>query len=64
MGDLGLEWIKEIGHTVQDFNKLGFDIWWVYEELDATRIMRENEKLWRHCEGAKATLEEARATPC
>ncbi|KAF7146474.1 hypothetical protein RHSIM_Rhsim04G0141600 [Rhododendron simsii] len=56
---LGLERIEEIGHTVQDFDKLGFDIWWVYKELDAARIMRENEKLWRHCEGAKATLEEA-----
>ncbi|KAF7128112.1 hypothetical protein RHSIM_Rhsim11G0006800 [Rhododendron simsii] len=32
---------------------------WVYKELDAAKIIRENEKLWRHCEGAKAALEEA-----
>ncbi|KAF7154662.1 hypothetical protein RHSIM_Rhsim01G0166400 [Rhododendron simsii] len=31
----------------------------VYNELDAAKIMRENEKLWRHCEGANAALEEA-----
>ncbi|KAF7149009.1 hypothetical protein RHSIM_Rhsim03G0108400 [Rhododendron simsii] len=52
--------IEEIRLTVQNFDKLGFDIWWVYKELDAARIMIENEKLWRHCEGAKAALEEAR----
>ncbi|KAF7127212.1 hypothetical protein RHSIM_Rhsim11G0005100 [Rhododendron simsii] len=28
-------------------------------ELDAAKIMRENEKLWRHCEGAKVALKEA-----
>ncbi|KAF7150821.1 hypothetical protein RHSIM_Rhsim02G0144900 [Rhododendron simsii] len=57
--DLSLGQIEEIGHTVQNFDKLGFDIWWVYKELDAAKIMRGNEKLWRHCEGAKASLEEA-----
>ncbi|KAF7116967.1 hypothetical protein RHSIM_RhsimUnG0008800 [Rhododendron simsii] len=59
--DLDLSQIEEIGQTVQDFDKLGLDIWWVYKELDAAKIMRENDKLWRHCEGAKAALEEAQA---
>ncbi|KAF7151002.1 hypothetical protein RHSIM_Rhsim02G0154000 [Rhododendron simsii] len=57
--DLSLGQIEEIGHTIQNFDKLGLDIWWVYKELDVAKIMRENEKLWRHCEGAKAALEEA-----
>ncbi|KAF7149794.1 hypothetical protein RHSIM_Rhsim02G0054600 [Rhododendron simsii] len=59
--DLDLSQIEEIGQTVQDFDKLGLDIWWVYKELDAAKVMRENDKLWRHCEGAKAALEEAQA---
>ncbi|KAF7150326.1 hypothetical protein RHSIM_Rhsim02G0134500 [Rhododendron simsii] len=59
--DLDLSQIEEIGQTVQNFDKLGFDIWWVYKELDAAKIMRENDKLWRHCEGAKAALGEAQA---
>ncbi|KAE9447684.1 hypothetical protein C3L33_20418, partial [Rhododendron williamsianum] len=57
--DLGLNRIQEIGLTVQNFDKLGFDIWWVYKELDAAKIMRENDLRWRLCEGAKAALEEA-----
>ncbi|KAF7129732.1 hypothetical protein RHSIM_Rhsim10G0074100 [Rhododendron simsii] len=59
--DLDLGQIEEIGQTVQNFDKLGFDIWWVYKELDAAKIMRENEKLWRHCGGAKTALGEAQA---
>ncbi|KAG5564753.1 hypothetical protein RHGRI_000828 [Rhododendron griersonianum] len=57
--DLGLDRIEEIGLTVQNFDKLGFDIWWVYKELNAAKIMRENDLRWRLCEGAKAALEEA-----
>ncbi|KAG5524062.1 hypothetical protein RHGRI_030904 [Rhododendron griersonianum] len=57
--DLGLDRIEEIGLTVQNFDKLGFDIWLVYKELDATKIMRENDVRWKYCEGAKAALEEA-----
>ncbi|KAE9445482.1 hypothetical protein C3L33_22621, partial [Rhododendron williamsianum] len=52
--------IEEIGLTVQNFDKLGFDIWWVYKELEAAKVMRENEQLRMDCEGAKAALEEAR----
>ncbi|KAF7144111.1 hypothetical protein RHSIM_Rhsim05G0166900 [Rhododendron simsii] len=59
--DLDLSQIEEIGQTVQNFDKLGLDIWWVYKELDAAKIMRENDKLWRRCEGAKAALGEAQA---
>ncbi|KAF7146582.1 hypothetical protein RHSIM_Rhsim04G0055800 [Rhododendron simsii] len=59
--DLDLSQIEEIGQTVQNFDKLGFDIWWVYKELDAAKIMRANDKLWRRCEGAKAALGEAQA---
>ncbi|KAF7151917.1 hypothetical protein RHSIM_Rhsim02G0094500 [Rhododendron simsii] len=59
--DLDLSQIEEIGQTVQDFDKLGLDIWWVYKELDAAKIMCENDKLWRRCEGAKAALGEAQA---
>ncbi|KAG5540484.1 hypothetical protein RHGRI_020633 [Rhododendron griersonianum] len=60
--DLGPQQIEKVGLTVQnfDFDKLGFDIWWVYKELEATKIMRENEKLRMDCEGAKAALEGAR----
>ncbi|KAG5524140.1 hypothetical protein RHGRI_030962 [Rhododendron griersonianum] len=61
VGDLGVDWIEEIGLTVQNFDKLGFDLWWVYKELEAAKIMRENKQLWRHCEGAKVALKEARA---
>ncbi|KAF7134869.1 hypothetical protein RHSIM_Rhsim08G0147800 [Rhododendron simsii] len=59
--DLDLSQIEEIGQTVQNFDKLGLDIWWVYKELDAAKIMCENDKLWRRCEGAKAALGEAQA---
>ncbi|KAE9445670.1 hypothetical protein C3L33_22432, partial [Rhododendron williamsianum] len=59
--DLGPNQIEEVGLTVQNFDKLGFDIWWVYKELEAAKVMRENEQLWRDCEGPKAALEEARA---
>ncbi|KAF7154654.1 hypothetical protein RHSIM_Rhsim01G0082600 [Rhododendron simsii] len=59
--DLDLSQIEEIGQTVQNFDKLGLDIWWVYKELDAAKIMRKNDKLWRRCEGAKAALGEAQA---
>ncbi|KAG5563729.1 hypothetical protein RHGRI_000060 [Rhododendron griersonianum] len=58
--DLGPYQIEEIGLTVQNFDKLGFDIWWVYKELEAAKIMRENEKLRMDCEGAKVALEKAR----
>lgn len=34
----------------------------MYKELEATKIMHENEQMWRHCEGAKAVLEESRAS--
>ncbi|KAG5531709.1 hypothetical protein RHGRI_026361 [Rhododendron griersonianum] len=52
--------IEEIELTIQNFDKLGFDIWWVYRELEAAKVMPENEQLRRDCEGAKAALEEAR----
>ncbi|KAG5525346.1 hypothetical protein RHGRI_031876 [Rhododendron griersonianum] len=58
--DLGPYQIEEIGLTVQNFDKLGFDIWWVYKELEAAKIMPENEKLRMDCEGAKVALEKAR----
>ncbi|KAG5557746.1 hypothetical protein RHGRI_007863 [Rhododendron griersonianum] len=58
--DLGPQQIEEVGLTVQNFDKLGFDIWWVYKELEAAKIMRENEKLRMDCEGAKVALEKAR----
>ncbi|KAF7124018.1 hypothetical protein RHSIM_Rhsim12G0101900 [Rhododendron simsii] len=59
--DLDLSQIEEIGQTVQNFDKLGLNIWWVYKELDAAKIMRDNDKLWKCCEGAKAALGEAQA---
>ncbi|KAG5565735.1 hypothetical protein RHGRI_001601 [Rhododendron griersonianum] len=43
--DLGPNQIEEVGLTVQNFDKLGFDIWWVYKELEAAKVMRENEQL-------------------
>ncbi|KAG5532032.1 hypothetical protein RHGRI_026601 [Rhododendron griersonianum] len=52
--------IEEVGLTVQNFDKLGFDIWWVYKELEAAKIMRENEQLRMDCEGARVALEKAR----
>ncbi|KAG5561577.1 hypothetical protein RHGRI_004580 [Rhododendron griersonianum] len=52
--------IEEDELTVQNFDKLGFDIWWVYKELEAAKIMPENEKLRMDCEGAKVALEKAR----
>ncbi|KAG5524670.1 hypothetical protein RHGRI_031371 [Rhododendron griersonianum] len=58
--DLGPQQIEEVGLTVQNFDKLGFDIWWVYKELEAAKIMHENEKLRMDCEGAKVALEKAR----
>ncbi|KAG5523899.1 hypothetical protein RHGRI_030784 [Rhododendron griersonianum] len=58
--ELGPQQIEEVGLTVQNFDKLGFDIWWVYKELEAAKIMRENEKLRMDCEGAKVALEKAR----
>ncbi|KAG5524669.1 hypothetical protein RHGRI_031370 [Rhododendron griersonianum] len=58
--DLGPHQIEEIGLTVQNFDKLGFDIWWVYKELEAAMVMRENGRLRMDCEGAKAALEESR----
>jgi hypothetical protein len=57
--DLGYHQIEEIGETVQNFENVGFDIWWVYKELEAAKTMRENEQLWRDCEVAKVALEEA-----
>ncbi|KAG5552148.1 hypothetical protein RHGRI_010300 [Rhododendron griersonianum] len=58
--ELGPQQIEEVGLTVQNFDKLGFDIWWVYKELEAAKIMCENEKLRNDCEGAKVALEKAR----
>ncbi|KAG5540962.1 hypothetical protein RHGRI_021000 [Rhododendron griersonianum] len=58
--DLGPYQIEEIRLIVQNFDKLGFDIWWVYKELEAAKVMRENEQLQMDCEGAKAALKEAR----
>ncbi|KAE9452325.1 hypothetical protein C3L33_15772, partial [Rhododendron williamsianum] len=48
--------VANVGTTAE----LGFDIWWVYKELEAAKIMRENEKLRMDYEGAKVALEKAR----
>lgn len=34
----------------------------MYKELEAIKIMRENEQQWRYCEGVRAAFEEARTT--
>ncbi|KAF7131932.1 hypothetical protein RHSIM_Rhsim09G0061600 [Rhododendron simsii] len=44
VGDLCAKQVEEIGLTVQNFDKLGFDIWWVSKELKAAKIMYKNEQ--------------------
>ncbi|KAG5528267.1 hypothetical protein RHGRI_029068 [Rhododendron griersonianum] len=56
VGDLGLDRIEEIGLTVQNFDKLGFDIWWAaLEEAHAALVIAQNAVA-----AAEAVVEERR----